>query len=403
MADHFQTWYFLLAMQQKTRAQLLKQSDLAVNDIALFENSTDKVQLPQLVQAEINTLSLPYAVLNEKEAKTSPGHELIKFEKHGSTEVIWQWAVWPNPAYGMPTMLTMRVLFGIMEIVQETRQNSGVIPSRILIGSLNSFCKRIGLAAHSELRRLVREHIEILVYTTCKSKAAFKTKKGHGLDLDKFSYLKRARFVGQTDDDGNPIEHNFVELEDAFRRSLEANYIKSIDAAFMRQLKSPIAQLLYTHLSNLFSDMKGWPYVDPDYYWLAERMGLKVYTELKRARQQFKQAIAELIEFNYLVKAEWNGWKIRFYPGVRYTYGEAALRLERKEKAQRVRRKKVLASSINMPAAIARTPEEDRETLLIRQATRLMLGQKLDEQLLQENRWTIEDVKSRMSELKNQR
>lgn len=390
-------------MQQKTRAQLLKQSDLAVTDIALFENGADKVQLPQLVQAEINTLSLPYAVLNEKEAKSSPGHELIKFEKHGSNEVVWLWRVTPDRDHGMPTMLTMRVLFGIMEIVQEARQSSEPIPSRIFIGSLNSFCKRIGLAPHSKLRRLVREHIEILVYTTCKSKAAFKTKNGHGLDLDKFSYLRRARFVGQKDDDGNPIEQNFVELEDAFRRSLEANYIKSIDAAFMRQLKSPIAQLLYTHLSNLFSDMKGWPYVDPDYSWLAERMGLKVYTELKRARQQFKHAIAELIEFNYLAKAEWNGWKIRFYPGVRYTYGEAAPRLERKEKAQRMRRKKVHSSPIIKPIVVATTPEEDRETLLIRQATRLMLGQKLDEQLLQENDWTIDDVKSRMSELKSQR
>jgi|GEM_PF-6552817 len=158
--------------------------------------------------------------------------------------------------------------------------------------SRQRFCKRIGLAAHSKLRQLDRQHIEILVYTTCKSKAAFKTKNGHGLDLDKFSYLKRARFVGQKDDDGNPIEENFVELEDAFRRSLEGNYIKSIYVVFLRELKSPIAQLLYTHLSHLFNELNGRPYKDPDYIWLAERMGLKVYDELKRARQQFKQLTA---------------------------------------------------------------------------------------------------------------
>lgn len=391
-------------MSRQTKLELARLSDPSTGDIAIFEQNKPELSLPQMVQAEINTLSLPYAVLHEKEAKTSPGHELIRFEKQGSSQIVWQWRVTPDRDHGMPTMFTMRVLFGLMEIAQEAKQKFGEIPERLEIGSLNSFCKRIGLVAHREWRNLIKRHIRILVCTSCISKGAFKTKQGTGLALDHFSYLRTARFIGQRDDDDNIIESNFVVFDHVFKRNLEANYIKAIDVAFMRELKSPIAQLLYTHLSHLFNELNGWTYADPDYTWLAERMGLKIYGELKRARQQFKQAIAELIEFNYLAKAEWNGWKIRFYPGVRYTYGEAAPRLERKKQIRNSRQdnSNCKVQSEEKPISATPTPEEERETVLIRQATRLMLGQKPDEQLLLENGWTVQDATSKMFEIKNQ-
>jgi hypothetical protein len=59
--------------------------------------------------------------------------------------------------------------------------------------------------------------------------------------------------------------------------------------------------------------------------------------------------------------------------------------------------------SVDKPVLTTPTPEDARESVLIRQATRLMLGQKLDEQLLLENAWTLEDVRSKILEIKNYR
>ena len=388
-------------MNEKNKLQLTRTTSLSTADILLFEKADKQISLPQLVQAEINTLSLPYAVLNEKEAKTSPGHELVKFEKQGSSQIVWQWKVWPDSDYGMPTIFTLRVLFGLMEIAQEAKRSLGYIPDRLEIGSLNSLCRRISVIQDRHHRKLIRKHIEILVYTTCKSKGAFKTKQGKGLVLDRFSYLKKARFAGQQDDEGNEIESNFIEFDEAFKHNLESNYIKAIDVAFMRNLKTPIAQLLYTHLSNLFNGMGNWSYVDPEYRWLAERMGLKVYSELRRARQQFKQAIGELLEQKYIAKAEWDGWNIRFYPGVRYSYGEAAATIERKRKAK-LPKNRVSNLDKNALQSSVVVQEDDRDTLLIRQATRIMLRQDPDEQLLSANGWTVEDAVSKAKELKSQ-
>jgi len=52
--------------------------------------------------------------------------------------------------------------------------------------------------------------------------------------------------------------------------------------------------------------------------------------------------------------------------------------------------------------SVISSPEEEREGVLIRQATRLMLGQKPDEQLLLQNGWTLEDARAKMMELKTQ-
>lgn len=384
------------------KLELAKVSDLTTTDIQIFAKGKAEQSPPQLVQAEINALSLPYAVLNEKEAKTSTGHHIVRLMNDDGKSIAFEWSVWPQPGRGMPTMFSQCVLFALMQIAAEQKELYGEVPKKMFYGSHSQLCRRLGLPQDGYYRAQIRKHILIHVSTNCKSVRAFKDKQRNALTVESFRFIRSAGFAGQKDPDGNVYEQNFVIWDDPIWTNLNAKYVKQLDLSFMRTLKSQIAQLLYTHLSNLFSDMKGWPYVDPDYTWLAERMGLKVYADLKRARQQFKQAIAELAEQNYIAKAEWVDWKIRFYPGVRYTYGEAAPRLERKKQARRSKRATSCTISNAMPQPAIPTPEEERDTVLIRQATRLMLGQTPDEPLLLQHGWTIADAKSRMREIKNQ-
>lgn len=317
-------------------------ADLSTDDIPIFELTAvptelqEKALLPQLVWTEVNILALPFAVLDEREARTSNGHELIKFDKTNGKHIVWLWRVWPDPNVGMPTMATLRVLFALMDLADEARKLLGHQPYRIEF-SLSDLCKRIGFTADGRHRAMVKRHIEILLSTQCKSKGAFKDKDRNGLYLDTFRYIRQAGFVGDIGEDGKPLEKSFVVFDDPIRMNLEAKYIKQIDVALMRTVKSPIGQLLYTKVSHWLHEAqkRGYDYVDVSYTHVAERMGIKVYDQLFRAKAQLKQAFSELVDLHYIKQPIWNGWTIRFEPGVRYEFGEKAPRQERKKAAKK--------------------------------------------------------------------
>lgn len=284
----------------------------------------DQPQLPQLVWADVNALALPYAVLNEREAKKSSGYELIKLESRDGKQVAIHWSVWPYPKLGMPTITTLRVLFVLMQKAAEAKQSLGYVPERLDIGSLNSLCTLVGLKTDGYSRKLLKRHIDILLSTQCKSKGAFKNKRGEGLFIECFNFLRKAGFMGQVDENGGRIEHNFVVFDEHVRSNLDTRYVKQIDLQLMKSIASPIGQLLYTKLSNLFHEAtgKGWTHIDVEYRWLAERMGLRIYEHVWEAKKQLKQAISELVGLHYIKQPTWDDFIIRFVPEVRYILGE---------------------------------------------------------------------------------
>ena len=321
-----------------------RRSNLQVNDVQIFEIAVPApVQqelplLPQLIWADVNALALPYAVLNEREAKKSSGHELIKLENRDGKQIAIHWAVWPYPKLGMPTMTTLRVLFVLMQKAAEAKQNLGYVPERLEIGSLNSICTLAGLRTDSYSRKLLKRHIEILVSTQCRSKGAFKNKRGEGLFIDCFKFICQAGFIGEVDENGAFIERNFVAFDEHVRANLDTCYVKQIDLQLMKSIASPIGQLLYTKLSNLFHEAarKGWTYVDVEYRWLVERMGLRIYDHVWEARKQLRQAISELVNLHYIQEPSWDNFIIRFTPALRFTVGEYQPTKLRREQAQKV-------------------------------------------------------------------
>lgn len=319
-------------------------SDLSTDDIPIFELTAvpaepqEKVFLPQLVWAEVNILALPFAVLDEREARSSSGHEIIRFDKSNGKQVVWLWRVWPDPKVGMPTMATMRVLFALMDMAEEIRKLQGKYPQKLEF-SLSDLCRRVGFQADGRHRAMLKRHIEILMSTQCKSKGAFKDKNRNGLILDTFSYIRSAAFVGDLDETGKPLETNFVIFDDPVRLNLESRYIKQLDVGFMRCIGSSIGQLLYTKLSHLLHEahQKGYDYVEVDYQWLAERMGIKIYDQVWQAKKQLKQAISELVREHYIKQPTWDRWTIRFEANVRHEFGERLPRQERKKAAKKAR------------------------------------------------------------------
>src|SRR5947209_6060843 len=111
-------------MIPKTNHELVKLTEdpgVSTDDIEIFERicpdkAVDDLRIPQLAWAEVNALALPYAVLNERDARKSTGHEILKLQKMGDKQVAFRWQVWPNPKLGMPTVLSLRILFVLMQI-----------------------------------------------------------------------------------------------------------------------------------------------------------------------------------------------------------------------------------------------------------------------------------------------
>lgn len=334
-----------------------KPGDLSTDGFEFLDEQQSSKNTPvQLNWAEVNLLALPFAVLDEREAKTSLGHEIIKFDKQNGKQIAWLWRVWPDSKIGMPTMATVRVLIALMDKAEEVRKLQGTFPSRLDF-SLGELCRRVGWSSDGRHRSMLKRHIEILVSTRCKSKGAFKDKNRNGLIIDAFSYLRRAAFVGEADDNGNPLETNFVIFDDPVRLNLESRYIKQLDVALMRAINSSIGQLLYTKLSHLFFEARrnNERYVKVDYQWLAERMGIKLYAHVWEAKKQLKQAINELVKLSYIHPPIWSGWSITFEPNVRYEFGESAPRQIRKKAAAQ----KPIQIPVQVVAALPAQQERD--------------------------------------------
>jgi hypothetical protein len=349
--------------EKNTQRLDLQAKDTPQLELVVAEEIDEQLKLPQLIWADVNALALPYAVLNEREAKKSSGHELVKLENRNGKQIAIHWSVWPYPKLGMPTITTLRILFVLMQKAAEAKRILGHVPERLDIGSLTRLCALVGLKSDGYSRKLVKRHIEILLSTQCKSKGAFKNKHGEGLFIDCFNYLRKAGFVGEVDEQGSLIEHNFVVFDEHVRANLDMHYVKQIDLQLMSSIASPIGQLLYTKLSNLFheANQKGWTYVEVEYQWLAERMGIIVYKELRKARWQLKQAIKELMDEHYIQEALWDEWKIRFTPGIRYTIGEGVPRIERK---RRTSKKQSIQSISETPSPLPNTQNESIDSLL---------------------------------------
>ncbi len=349
-------------MHRKVRTDRIE-SDLSTDDIAIFEIAAverePEQSVPQLVWAEVNALALPFAVLDEREARTSTGHEIIKFDKSNGQQIIWLWRVWPDPKVGMPTMATLRVLFALMDIGEEMRKITGLHPPRVEFG-LSDLCRRIGFNADGRHRAMIKHHIEVLASTQCKSKGAFKDKNRNGLVLDTFRYIRQAAFAGERDSDGNTLDTSYVIFDDPVRLNLETKYIKQIDVAFMKRIGSSIGQLLYTKLSHLLHEaqQRGYDYTDVDYQWLAERMGIKIYSQFWAAKKQLKLAISELVREYYIQEPEWIGWTIRFKANIRHEFGER-LPLQERRKAAKQAKKKEKILLLKAPPVVASEQEID--------------------------------------------
>lgn len=335
-------------------------------------NTTGFDALFNHVKAEVNFLRLPYfATCKSAQNRLLELKETV--ERDGLKRKI-EWRVVPDPSLGLPGLLERNVMLHILKKADELRLSPNApIPEWFDIGSIYSICEELELNTSGENIRRIKTAIEKLGSTNCISKGAFynKAQRSYIESGEVFTFLCRWGFKGEICK-GKPLESNYISLHPYVRQNLDAFYVKSIDWSLLRSFDSEIAALLYPHLSCVFHGLrKEQQYIELGYSWLAQRLGIKVWDELKEAKKQLKPVHKELVDKCYLAKAEWFEDRIRYYPGFRAASEIASQK--KKKRAATVKRPKAI--QLVIPALEPLTQEIDvRQSELARQAARLNLN-----------------------------
>ncbi len=375
----------------------------------IFEISSNRQEdkqpdVPELVKVVVGLLAWPIAQLAERDR--FKGHEIRKVIQDGGTTAAVEWVVTPHPKFGMPTMLTIRLLFALANIAYELKQSCGSIPDLIPIGSWNNLCRLVGITPSSGNRVLLKRHLRILHFTAINSKTAFKTSnKAQGIS-DNFFLVSSVRYAGEKDDQGQIYDQTHIRMSRYVLESIENNYVKTIDLNFMAELSKETAQLLYTKISYALQNAMthGREHAELSYQWLAETMGLTVYQDRWRAKEQLMPALQELVNKCYIAMPcwdKWDRWILIVSPGVRFTMGE---QLQLKARRNAVMSKKVISKRpviMTSPTASVDVNNNDaRETALIIEAGKILAKMEPNKQKLKAHGWTVEDAQCKAEELR---
>ena len=116
------------------------------------------------------------------------------------TTAAVEWIVNPHPKFGMPTMLTIRLLFALANIAYELKQSTGSFPHLIPIGSWNNLCRLVGITPSSANRAQLKRHLQILLSQPLTAKWLLKTSnKAQGISDNFFLLCHSVRYAGEKD------------------------------------------------------------------------------------------------------------------------------------------------------------------------------------------------------------
>lgn len=347
------------------------------------------------VKAELNFLRLPYFV-TKKEAHKAVLELIETAERNGIKRQI-QWKVIVDPRVGLPGALERNLMFFILKCADELRPSvSGPIPERINIGSLYSICQTLGIPDDGRNIKRIKNAIEKLGTTQCISKGAFYNKASNEYEESGkvFSFLQEWGFRGENRN-GSILETNYVVFHPLVRSNLDTFYVKTLDWHLLRSLHTEIAALIYPHLSCIFhGKRKDQDFIEINYTWLAQRIGIKVWDSLREAKKQLKPAHQELIKNGYLADAQWYQDKIRYFPGIR-----ASVEIARQNKRRRSSMPRNTQQLVIPMLAVLKETSDARATEIAFQVARLQRGLPLKQERLIERNIDPQEVYAHLTAL----
>jgi hypothetical protein len=206
---------------------------------------------------------------------------------------------------------------GIYKIADDHIAKCGLVPEVLEIGTFRSFLESIGRPCNGKYVAMLKEGLKRLAATTCISEGFFYSKPRDLYIIESFTFITSLQIAGEQDFKGNRHERTTIKLHEFIRENLNSNFRTLIDFEYLRSLRTSIAKPLALHLAyRVFKNAKcEWV---TDYSWLADRLAIKVYDDMKRAKEQLKAAFTELKTTGLIESWEWlEHGRLRFIAGPR--------------------------------------------------------------------------------------
>lgn len=269
------------------------------------------------VWAEPQLYLLPFCVPQDRLAERFRSIKISETIKINDQVKHRSFMVNPHPELGLPGSFELEVMTGIYKLADDYIGRDGIVPDFIELGTFRSFLELIGRPCTGKYVAMLKEALRRLAATTCISEGFFYSKPRDLYVIESFTFITSLQIAGETDFNGTVYEKTKLRLHEFIRENLNSNFRTLIDFDYLRSLQTSIAKSLALHLAyRVLKNGKGvW---EADYSWLAERLAVKVYADMWRAKGQLKSALTELKETGFLASWEWlKGARIRFIAGDR--------------------------------------------------------------------------------------
>jgi len=289
-------------------------------EITIEKNN--KIDLPKIINSEVNLLVFPFFVLERKNKKLETEYKDIVKRGNQKIEIIWN--VSANPKYGYPGLFDREVHKTIEQIITEILKKDNIIKNPIRF-SVYDLCKRMLISTSGGKNyRKVKEALERIRMTGIKSEGAFYHKGKKQWISSVFGLYDGIIFKGEQLEDGTIAETNLLYLNDIYLQNLNSFYIKPIDFNYFQSLKSKIASRLYEILGVKFYGLKNkrQNFICYKYSKLCQLLPVTPHEYISLAKQQLNPGNNELRDTGFISKYDWseNGdkdWLIYYWPGER--------------------------------------------------------------------------------------
>jgi hypothetical protein len=172
-------------------------------------------------------------------------------------------------------------------------------------------------------KRMVKQSLKRISLTGVESENAFYDKV-HRRRVPSFEgafHLFNVFFRGQLLPDGELADAIYLHLNPLYVASLNTFYVRPLDYAYMRSLRTPLTQRLYEVLGLRFRGLKDSRYIRYDYHQLCQILPITPQRSLKDAKKVLHPHHTKLQKTGYLAKVEWQAsqskspWEILYWPG----------------------------------------------------------------------------------------
>ena len=170
-----------------------KRNVMEKKDKFLDNKKSQEIDLPKIINSEVNLLVFPFFALTKKNNKKMTKVEYRDVIKRDNKKIEILWQVSSNSEFGYPGLFDREVHKTIEQIITEILQKKGVIENPISF-SIYNLCERMNISkSGGKNYSMVRKSLERIRMTGIKSEGAFYNKGRK--QWQRNSQIIRPRFV----------------------------------------------------------------------------------------------------------------------------------------------------------------------------------------------------------------